>query len=187
MTMRVLLFIGTGWAFGSVHAELVKFMHSRGVVADMLDWSKGYSQAEMSMMAEYYDFFYGVPGETWPLTDSYGIPPERILERSQPGLVASGGEIEEVTSVLGGRGQRCPRFAFRLVAVCKAAEPAEIRPSAQGLRYDDDLLSVDLERGAKERSHPERVAGLHETDGSVDPTRVSECERGHLEVSGAPG
>jgi glycosyltransferase involved in cell wall biosynthesis len=33
----------------------------------------------MAMMAEYYDYVYGVPGETWPLTDNYGIPPEKIV------------------------------------------------------------------------------------------------------------
>ena len=31
------------------------------------------------MMANYYDYFYGVPGETWPLTDNYGIPHEKIV------------------------------------------------------------------------------------------------------------
>ena len=34
-----------------------------------------------------------------------GKPPERLLERSQPGFVPSRGEVEEVTSVLGGCGQ----------------------------------------------------------------------------------
>ena len=35
---RVLFFTGTGWAFGSVHFELVKYLHSRGLVADILDF-----------------------------------------------------------------------------------------------------------------------------------------------------
>lgn len=76
---RILMFIGTGWAFGSVHSELVKYMHGRGVIADILDWSRGYSRDEMAMMTRYYDYFYGVIGESWPLTDSYGIPHEKIV------------------------------------------------------------------------------------------------------------
>src|ERR1700733_11228464 len=76
---RVLLFIGTGWAFGSVHFELSKYMHARGIVCDVLDWGKSYKRDEMAMMASYYDYFYGVPGETWPLTDNYGIAHEKIV------------------------------------------------------------------------------------------------------------
>jgi Glycosyl transferases group 1 len=76
---RILMFIGTSWAFGSVHHELVKYFHSRGIVADILDWSKAYSQKDFSLMSSYYDYFYGVPGETWPLTDIYGISHDRIV------------------------------------------------------------------------------------------------------------
>jgi glycosyltransferase involved in cell wall biosynthesis len=31
------------------------------------------------MMGEYYDRIVGIPGETWPLTDNYGIPHEKIV------------------------------------------------------------------------------------------------------------
>jgi glycosyltransferase involved in cell wall biosynthesis len=75
----VLFFIGVGWAFGSVHSELVKYLHSRGVVSDILDWGRGYKRDEVSMMGEYYDCVVGVPGETWPLTDNYGISHEKIV------------------------------------------------------------------------------------------------------------
>lgn len=76
---RALLFIGTGWAFGSVHYELTKYLHARGIVCDVLDWSKGYTREEFAMLAGYYDCIYGVPGETWPLTDTYGVPHEKIV------------------------------------------------------------------------------------------------------------
>ena len=78
-TKRILFFTGTTWAFGSVHSELVRYLHSRGVVGDVLDWSKGYNPQEMAMMAEHYDYIYGIPGETWPLTDNYGIPHNKIV------------------------------------------------------------------------------------------------------------
>jgi FkbM family methyltransferase len=76
---RVLFFAGTAWAFGSVHFELVKYLHSRGLVADVLDFGRGYNREEMTMMGEYYDCIVGIVGETWPLTDNYGIPHEKIV------------------------------------------------------------------------------------------------------------
>lgn len=76
---RILLFTGVGWAFGTVHSELVRYLHAHGVVADILDWSKSYGRNEMHMMADYYDRIYSVPGETWPLTESYGIPHHKII------------------------------------------------------------------------------------------------------------
>ncbi len=54
-------------------------MHSRGHICDILDWGRIYKREEMAMMAEYYDCIYGVPGETWPLTDNHGIPHEKIV------------------------------------------------------------------------------------------------------------
>ncbi|TPK53359.1 glycosyltransferase family 4 protein [Mesorhizobium sp. B2-4-19] len=77
--MRILQFLGMGWAFGSVHSELTRYLHQRGIVSDMLDWSKTYPHSDMEMMKEYYDYFYGIPGETWPLTDNYGIPHNKIV------------------------------------------------------------------------------------------------------------
>jgi Glycosyl transferases group 1 len=76
---RVLLFIGIGWAFGSVHSEIVRYLHNRGIVSDMLDWGKAYSSEEMRMMDQYYDYVYSVLGETWPLTENYGIAHEKIV------------------------------------------------------------------------------------------------------------
>src|SRR4051794_34071268 len=77
--IRILLFIGTGWAFGTVHSELVKFLHARGVLCDILDWRHQYTRDEVQLMLQYYDYIYGIPGETWPLTDNYGVPHERIV------------------------------------------------------------------------------------------------------------
>jgi hypothetical protein len=76
---RVLFFTGTGWAFGSVHSELARYLHSRGIICDILDWSKGYKWDEMKLLIDYYDRFYSIPGETWPLTDNYGVPHEKIV------------------------------------------------------------------------------------------------------------
>src|SRR5262249_47951829 len=52
------------------------------------------------------------------------IRPECLLECSQSGLILSGGQVEEVTSVPGGGGKRGSCLSFRLVAVGQAAEPA---------------------------------------------------------------
>jgi hypothetical protein len=76
---RVLFFAGTAWAFGSVHSELVKYLHSRGIVADVLDFGRVYNREEMDLIGQYYDCIVGVVGETWPLTDNYGIPREKIV------------------------------------------------------------------------------------------------------------
>jgi len=76
---RVLFFTGTGWAFGSVHFELVKYLHSRGRVADVLDFGHNYNREELAMMGEYYDCIVGIVGEAWPLTEEYGIPHEKIV------------------------------------------------------------------------------------------------------------
>ncbi|MFO1160375.1 MAG: glycosyltransferase [Reyranellaceae bacterium] len=62
-----------------MHSELVRFLHSRGIVSDVLDWSKGYTIQDLSMMNRYYDCIYSVVGETWPLTDTYGIPHNKIV------------------------------------------------------------------------------------------------------------
>ena len=46
-----------------------------------------------------------------------GIPPKRVSERSQPGLVLSGGQVEEVTSVPGGVASVIERRLDLLVSV----------------------------------------------------------------------
>ena len=76
---KVLFFVGMGWAFGAVHSELTRYLHARGHTCDRLDWSKGYERGEMKMMVDYYDYIYSIPGETWPLTDSYGVPHDKII------------------------------------------------------------------------------------------------------------
>ena len=76
---RVLFFVETTWAFGSVHFELCKYLKSRGVIADVLDWRRQYTSAEMAMLAEGYDFIVTIPSESVILTESYHVPYEKIV------------------------------------------------------------------------------------------------------------
>jgi hypothetical protein len=76
---RILFFIQTTWAFGSLHYELCKFLQVRGVVSDLLDWRRQYVSDEMKMMLDYYEYVVTVPGESVILTNSYGVPHDRII------------------------------------------------------------------------------------------------------------
>jgi hypothetical protein len=76
---RVIFFIQTTWAFGSVHFELCKYLRSQGVIADILDWGRRYTLAEMALLAAAYDLVVTVPSESIKLTEGYRIPHEKIV------------------------------------------------------------------------------------------------------------
>jgi glycosyltransferase involved in cell wall biosynthesis len=77
--LRVLFFIENRWAFGSIHHELTKYLHAGGHVSDLVDWARSYTPEEFGMLARYYDRVVTVPGQTWPLTDQFGVPHAKIV------------------------------------------------------------------------------------------------------------
>jgi glycosyltransferase involved in cell wall biosynthesis len=85
---RVLFYVQTTWAFGAVHFELSKYLHSRGLIADVLDWGRNYTIDEVRMLADYYDYIVTIPGYGMGLVDTFGLPHEKIMivAHGEPGL-----------------------------------------------------------------------------------------------------
>src|SRR5258708_2461809 len=107
---------------------------------------------------------------------------ERLLKRAQLVLVVGRGQIEEVASLLGDLRDGRSGFAFRLVGMREAQQPAEVGVATQVARDHDDLLAVDLQCRADDRLHPELAAGLEKFHRAVDPSAVGDRERRHLEL-----
>jgi len=76
---KILFYIHADWALGAIHFELAKYLHDRGIVSEVIDWSRNYSGQEIAMLAEYYEHVVTLPGSTWKLTDNYNVAPEKII------------------------------------------------------------------------------------------------------------
>ena len=79
MNRRVVFVIENEWAFGSIHNELSKRLHSRGMNCFFLNWSLNYSKSEIFELDVHVDLWVTVPhGARVGLMKHYGISPSRI-------------------------------------------------------------------------------------------------------------
>lgn len=76
---KVVIYTHTEWAFGSIHAELAKYLFTRGVDASLLSWETTYSHEEMQEIALLTDVFITNPHGYLTMTSNYDIDPEQII------------------------------------------------------------------------------------------------------------
>ncbi len=77
--MKILFFIGTDWAFGRIHEDLVRVLAAANVTADVLDWRRSYPGDLVRGLSEDYDLVVTVPTEARILVSDYGVDPKRIV------------------------------------------------------------------------------------------------------------
>ena len=75
--MRVIFFIHSDWAFGSIHYDLCKFLRPHGIYADVLPWENKYSTREMIELSETVDCFVTSP-HGYRALESYSVPDYKI-------------------------------------------------------------------------------------------------------------
>lgn len=76
--MRVAFFIHNEWAFGSIHSELTKRLHSYNIDASILDWTINYSTKEILEYNNQIDLFITIP-QGLPYLHSNGIKLEKCI------------------------------------------------------------------------------------------------------------
>ena len=76
--MRVAFFIHNEWAFGSIHSELTKRLHSYNIDASILDWNINYSTKEILQYSNQIDLFITIP-QGLPYLHSNGIKLEKCI------------------------------------------------------------------------------------------------------------
>jgi len=77
--MRVAFFIEDEWAFGNIHFELMKYLHSVNVDAIMMKWAKHYSHAEFVEYEKQIDFLVTI-SQAVPAIIGYNVVPlEKII------------------------------------------------------------------------------------------------------------
>jgi len=74
--VKILFFIGTDWAFGRIHEDLVRVLRRHDAVADVLDWRRSYAPDLLRSLD--YDLVVTIPTEARVLTSDYGLSPSRV-------------------------------------------------------------------------------------------------------------
>jgi glycosyltransferase involved in cell wall biosynthesis len=75
---KIIFFFEDNWAFGSIHAGLIKELYKNGIYANILDWRILYTTEEMAYIIDSYDYFVTSTGEIQILIN-YGVPLEKIV------------------------------------------------------------------------------------------------------------
>jgi hypothetical protein len=75
---RILFFIETKWAYGSIYFNLCKELHKFGIQADILDWSVGYSKEYLKNTIDLYDNLSTTPYDAFTFM-TYDVPVEKLI------------------------------------------------------------------------------------------------------------
>ena len=75
---RVLFFVETKWAYGSIYFNLCKELHKYGIQADVLDWSIPYTREHLKSAIGLYDVLSTTPYDAFTFM-SYDVPVEKLL------------------------------------------------------------------------------------------------------------
>lgn len=75
---RILFFVDSEWAFGSIHNGLRKCLYPE-YDCDLLCWSKLYSAETFRYLIEKYDLFWSTPDGAFALHNSYGVPNNKLV------------------------------------------------------------------------------------------------------------
>jgi glycosyltransferase involved in cell wall biosynthesis len=75
---KILFYIHNGWVFGKIHNELIKVLCPE-FYCDILCWSTPYSDAEIHILQDKYDYILSTPHGCWILHKNYNIPMEKMM------------------------------------------------------------------------------------------------------------
>jgi glycosyltransferase involved in cell wall biosynthesis len=78
-TRRIIFYVATDWAVGSVHYELTKYLQAHDIDASVLSWDNDYSLQEMHELSNQIDLFVSLPRGIAELIDRYNIPAEKCV------------------------------------------------------------------------------------------------------------
>lgn len=79
MSRRIIFYSDGNWALGAIHSALVAALNARGWSTELLDWSVPYGIDHFKQRVADGAFIVTLPhGGTAPLTNSYGVPHDRI-------------------------------------------------------------------------------------------------------------
>ena len=76
---RIVFYVATEWAVGSIHHELTKYLWAYNIDASVLPWINDYSAQEIQELSNQIDLFVSLPSGVAALIDWYGIPPEKCI------------------------------------------------------------------------------------------------------------
>ena len=76
---NIMIYIEPEWAFGTIHYELVKYLHAEGVNATVVPWNKSYTVQEMQELCQHVDYFMSTPHGLGALLNIYGVAPEKCI------------------------------------------------------------------------------------------------------------
>jgi glycosyltransferase involved in cell wall biosynthesis len=76
---KILFYTQNRWAFGSIHHGLIKELYRHNIYANLLDWTKKYSEEEFSYLNSIYDLFVTNPEAVMSLHQTYKIPLNKIV------------------------------------------------------------------------------------------------------------
>jgi len=75
---RILIYGYPKWSHGRVYYDVMTRLWRQGVVADILNWQSDHS-AYFAELGRYYDLILTAPDGVRTLTDSYGVPPSKMI------------------------------------------------------------------------------------------------------------
>lgn len=76
---KIVFYTEPEWAFGVIHHELTKYLFAHGITANVMPWSKQYSQEEIAETADNIDYFVSTPYGIARLIDHLGVLPEKCI------------------------------------------------------------------------------------------------------------
>lgn len=175
---NILFFVDADRALGFLHSELIKYLHQYRIIADIWDWTRSITVDEMNTISDNYDYIVTLPGNTWALTDAYGIAHERIV-------IVAHGEWDIQRALSTRPADEIDRFAGYAVVSDFLRErstelgirrvPSIVRPGIScarfgatpprqlsvvgygGVLYREDEQGVDIKRGALAQKAAEKV------------------------------
>ena len=77
--LKILFFTQNRWAFGSIHHGLIKELYKHNIYANLLDWTKNYTEEEFIYLNNIYDLFVTTPEAVMSLHQIYKIPLNKIV------------------------------------------------------------------------------------------------------------
>jgi glycosyltransferase involved in cell wall biosynthesis len=77
--MRILFYTQNRWAFGLIHHSLIKELYKYNIHANLLDWTKSYTEEEFFYLNNTYDIFVTHPEAVHILHNVYHVPLNKIV------------------------------------------------------------------------------------------------------------
>jgi glycosyltransferase involved in cell wall biosynthesis len=75
---RIIFFVDKEWSLGRYHSDLIKYLFSHGIDAQLLDYRRSYCIPEIMELSEVYDYFITTYHGVAVLNKGYGIPLDKM-------------------------------------------------------------------------------------------------------------